>query len=171
MHPAELAISDARLDRSPRSCRNYRRTATPRRRCVDGVHDGMAEVDDELWLERAKELGRILFSQDSDFRRSVVQSWWKQMPVEEPRAMYESQENQAVADRIREEHYWNGQQYSAGDWVALLDGQVVAVAKDLEHPERVVCRGSKSRAWHARRSRAAWHGRNSMTIVAAKAVG
>lgn len=46
--------------------------------------------------------------------------------------MNEMETNQQVADQICNAGRWNGQAFSAGDCVALLDGKVVAVTKDLD---------------------------------------
>ena len=46
--------------------------------------------------------------------------------------MNEMQLNQATADRICEGNSWHGRQFRQGDCVALLDGEVVAVADDLD---------------------------------------
>ena len=40
--------------------------------------------------------------------------------------------NQQVAEQISNAARWNGQEFRTGDWVALLDGKVVVVAKDLD---------------------------------------
>jgi hypothetical protein len=40
--------------------------------------------------------------------------------------------NQQTADRINISGGLNGKQYQPGDWLALLDSKVVAVAKNLE---------------------------------------
>jgi hypothetical protein len=50
-----------------------------RQRSVDGVtafEDGTARLDDRLLLERATQLGRVLFSQDNDFL-AIVSRWWQ----------------------------------------------------------------------------------------------
>jgi hypothetical protein len=47
-------------------------------------------------------------------------------------AMNELEVNQQVADQICNEGRLNGQPFRAGEWVALLDGKVVAVANDLD---------------------------------------
>ena len=46
--------------------------------------------------------------------------------------MQEKDVNQAVAEEICSAFRWNGQQFQRGEVVALLDGNVVAVAKDLD---------------------------------------
>ncbi len=46
--------------------------------------------------------------------------------------MNELELNQEIADRICEGHPWNGRQLCRGECVALLDGEVVAVADDLD---------------------------------------
>jgi hypothetical protein len=46
--------------------------------------------------------------------------------------MNEIQLNQQVAEQICDARQSNGRQFHAGEWVALLDGQVVAVARDLD---------------------------------------
>jgi hypothetical protein len=46
--------------------------------------------------------------------------------------MNERQLNQQVAEQICDARQSNGRQFRAGEWVALLDGQVVAVAGDLD---------------------------------------
>ena len=46
--------------------------------------------------------------------------------------MKEIDMNQRVADQICNGSYLNGQQFHTGECVALLDGKVVAVAKDLD---------------------------------------
>jgi hypothetical protein len=35
-----------------------------------------------------------------------------------------------VAEALRREHRWNGQTFNDGDYVALLDGNIVAVANN-----------------------------------------
>jgi hypothetical protein len=45
--------------------------------------------------------------------------------------MSEVELNQQVADQIRGTSAFEGRQYRAGQWLALLDGNVVAVADDL----------------------------------------
>ena len=46
--------------------------------------------------------------------------------------MNELQFNQQVAEQICDARQSNGRYFQAGEWVALLDGQVVAVAGDLD---------------------------------------
>jgi hypothetical protein len=46
--------------------------------------------------------------------------------------MTEKDINQQVAEQIRNVGQWNGTEFRLGEWVALLDGKVVAVAKDLD---------------------------------------
>ena len=46
--------------------------------------------------------------------------------------MNENDINQQVAEQICQAFAWNGRSFDAGECVALLDGKVVAVAKDLE---------------------------------------
>jgi hypothetical protein len=46
--------------------------------------------------------------------------------------MEESVINQRVAEQICNARLWQGTEFKSGDCVALLDGKVVAVAKDLE---------------------------------------
>ena len=46
--------------------------------------------------------------------------------------MNEMQLNQQVAEQICDARQSNGRQFQAGECVALLDGQVVAVAGDLD---------------------------------------
>jgi hypothetical protein len=46
--------------------------------------------------------------------------------------MTEKERNQQVAERITEDLRWNGQSFRLGQTVALLDGNVVAVAEDLD---------------------------------------
>jgi dihydroxyacetone kinase-like predicted kinase len=46
--------------------------------------------------------------------------------------MSEREINQKVAEEIRNTHRLNGQEFHLGDWVGLLDGKVVAVAKDID---------------------------------------
>ena len=45
--------------------------------------------------------------------------------------MSDFQANQQAVDNIRKSGASNGKHFSAGDFVALLDGKVVAVANDL----------------------------------------
>jgi Family of unknown function (DUF5678) len=45
--------------------------------------------------------------------------------------MNEAEINQRVADQIRSAGRSNGKQYHPGEYLALLDGKVVAVAKDV----------------------------------------
>ena len=40
--------------------------------------------------------------------------------------------NQEVAEQICNGPRWNGKEFRSGECVALLDGKVVAVAKDLD---------------------------------------
>jgi hypothetical protein len=46
--------------------------------------------------------------------------------------MTETERNQQVADRICLSLKWDGKSFDEGDCVALLEGQVVAVADDLD---------------------------------------
>ena len=46
--------------------------------------------------------------------------------------MNEREMNQRVADQIIDAGGLNGKPYRPGEWVALLDGKVVAVAEDLD---------------------------------------
>jgi hypothetical protein len=46
--------------------------------------------------------------------------------------MTEQQLNQQVADQIIRRGGLNGKAYRSGEWLALLDGKVVASAPDLE---------------------------------------
>jgi hypothetical protein len=46
--------------------------------------------------------------------------------------MSETDVNQQVAEQIAERFRWNGTEFHPGECVALLDGRVVAVAKDLQ---------------------------------------
>lgn len=46
--------------------------------------------------------------------------------------MSEREINQKVAEEIRSTFCSNGQEFHLGEWVGLLDGKVVAVAKDIE---------------------------------------
>ncbi len=48
--------------------------------------------------------------------------------------MNEMQLNQQVAEHICDARQANGRQFPSGEYVALLDGQVVAVAEDLMTP-------------------------------------
>lgn len=45
--------------------------------------------------------------------------------------MKEAQINQQVAEQICTAARWNGQEFHTGEYMALLDGKVVAVAEDL----------------------------------------
>ena len=45
--------------------------------------------------------------------------------------MSEREVNQEVADEICDRFRLNGQEFRLGEWVALLDGKVVAVQADL----------------------------------------
>ena len=42
--------------------------------------------------------------------------------------MSEKERNLRVAEALRQEHCWSGQTFNDGDYVALLDGNIVAVA-------------------------------------------
>ena len=42
--------------------------------------------------------------------------------------MSEKERNLRVAEALRREHRWSGQTFNEGDYVALLDGNIVAVA-------------------------------------------
>jgi hypothetical protein len=46
--------------------------------------------------------------------------------------MTDMESNQQVAEQICNAARWNGTEFQQGDWVALLDGKAVAVARDLE---------------------------------------
>ena len=46
--------------------------------------------------------------------------------------MSEREINQKVAEEIRNTFRLNGEVFNLGDWVGLLDGKVVAVAKDVD---------------------------------------
>ena len=46
--------------------------------------------------------------------------------------MTEVEINQQVADEICNAARWNGKEYHTGDCLALLDGKVVAVVRDLD---------------------------------------
>jgi hypothetical protein len=46
--------------------------------------------------------------------------------------MSEKERNQQVADRICESREWSGRQYHLGEYLALLDGAVVAEAGNLD---------------------------------------
>ena len=46
--------------------------------------------------------------------------------------MSEREINQRVAEQINSAGGLNGKQYRSGDWLALLDGKVVAVAEDVD---------------------------------------
>ncbi len=45
--------------------------------------------------------------------------------------MSEREINQRLAEQIRRAEQINGARYQPGDWLALLDGRIVAVAKDV----------------------------------------
>lgn len=44
--------------------------------------------------------------------------------------MSEKERNLRIAETISAQFAWNGQTFQEGDYVALLDGRIVAVAKD-----------------------------------------
>jgi hypothetical protein len=46
----------------------------------------------------------------------------------EAKKVSEKERNLRVAEALRREHRWNGQTLNDGDLVALLDGNIVAVA-------------------------------------------
>jgi hypothetical protein len=46
--------------------------------------------------------------------------------------MDETSKNQQIADQICREFQWNGRQFEAGECVALLNGEIVAVAASLD---------------------------------------
>jgi hypothetical protein len=46
--------------------------------------------------------------------------------------MSEREINQKVAEEIRNTFRLNGQEFRKGEWVALLNGKVVSVAKDID---------------------------------------
>lgn len=46
--------------------------------------------------------------------------------------MTELEKNQQIADSICRDFEWEGREFQLGDCVALLDGEVVAVASDLD---------------------------------------
>lgn len=45
--------------------------------------------------------------------------------------MSETERNQRIADRICQDFQWDGQTFESGEYVALLDGKVVATADGL----------------------------------------
>jgi hypothetical protein len=45
--------------------------------------------------------------------------------------MNETEINQQIVEQIGSAGRWNGTEFHPGEWVALLEGRVVAVAKDL----------------------------------------
>jgi hypothetical protein len=49
--------------------------------------------------------------------------------------MTEFDRNQEAAESIRRDFCWNGRQFKRGEYVALLDGEVVAVA---DSPEKAI---------------------------------
>jgi hypothetical protein len=52
----------------------------------------------------------------------------------------EREKNQQLAEHISRTGGWNGQPRQPGEWVALLDGRVVAVADDLDGALRALRR-------------------------------
>ncbi len=46
--------------------------------------------------------------------------------------MHENDQNLRIAESISARFSWNGQEFHEGDYVALLDGQIIAVAKTPE---------------------------------------
>jgi len=44
--------------------------------------------------------------------------------------MNEKARNLRVAEVVRRDHRWAGQEFNDGDYIALLNGNVIAVAKD-----------------------------------------
>lgn len=54
--------------------------------------------------------------------------------------MTEREQNQQLAEQISRTGGWNGQPRRVGEWVALLDGRVVAVADDLHEAVRALRR-------------------------------
>ena len=46
--------------------------------------------------------------------------------------MTEIEINQSIAEQICKTNRWNGTEFETGVWVALLEGDVVATAKDIE---------------------------------------
>ena len=54
--------------------------------------------------------------------------------------MTERETNQQLAEQISRAGGWNGQPRRPGEWVALLDGRVVAVADDLDGALRALRR-------------------------------
>jgi hypothetical protein len=40
--------------------------------------------------------------------------------------------NQTAADHLRRDNRWEGRRFEGGEWVALLDGHVVAVEDDMQ---------------------------------------
>jgi hypothetical protein len=46
--------------------------------------------------------------------------------------MTETEKNQRIADRICDELRWNGRHFASGDWVALLDGEIVTVTRSVD---------------------------------------
>ena len=52
--------------------------------------------------------------------------------------MTERQKNQQLAEQIGRSGAWNGQPHRPGEWVALLDGRVVAVADNLSRALRAL---------------------------------
>jgi hypothetical protein len=54
--------------------------------------------------------------------------------------MTEREKNQQLAEHISRAGGWNGQPHRPGEWVALLDCRVVAVADDLDGALRALRR-------------------------------
>lgn len=45
--------------------------------------------------------------------------------------MTERELNQTIADKLRTDFAWNGRTFREGEFVALLDGKIVAVSDDI----------------------------------------
>lgn len=45
--------------------------------------------------------------------------------------MTETEKNQEIADMICQDACWNDRKFTVGDWVALLDGEIVTVADSV----------------------------------------
>ena len=46
--------------------------------------------------------------------------------------MSERETNEQFAEQIQRAGQWNGKPHRPGEWIALLNGQVIAVADDLD---------------------------------------
>jgi len=75
----------------------------------------------------------------------------------------EKERNLRVAETLWKEHQWSGQTFNDGDYVALLDGNIVAVADNPDEAYLCVTRcGARSKPRNGRRCQPARSGRDPL---------